>query len=178
MYAPEQLRIDLHGLRAGETRLVFDLGDDFFEAVGGDAVQRGHVCADVRIQAASGYFELDFHIAGTVQVPCDVCLDDVDVPIDTERHLTAKFAEEDNTDDDDLITVDESTGILDTEWLIYEFVALSIPVRHVHAPGKCNPAMMEVLQQHTAARSSDGNDSSDTPSPWDALATLTDKQNN
>ena len=31
---------------------------------------------------------------------------------------------------------------------MYEFIALSIPMKHVHAPGKCNKAMMGTLNKY------------------------------
>ena len=33
-------------------------------------------------------------------------------------------------------------------WFLYEFIALAIPMKHVHAPGKCNKAMSSKLNQH------------------------------
>ena len=33
-------------------------------------------------------------------------------------------------------------------WFIYEFIELSLPMKHVHAPGKCNKAMMGTLNKH------------------------------
>ncbi len=56
-----------------------------------------------------------------------------------------KFGE-DYSEDDDLVTVAENEGILDVSWFIYEFIDLNIPIKHVHAPGKCNPAMIEMLK--------------------------------
>ena len=58
-------------------------------------------------------------------------------------------------EEDDLVVIPENEGILDMTWFIYEFVALVIPIRHVHAPGKCNPAMTKALEELSADRSSD-----------------------
>ena len=56
----------------------------------------------------------------------------------------------------DLVTVPENEGILDVSWFVYEFIVLALPIRHVHAPGKCNPAMIRALNEHSAARSGFG----------------------
>ncbi len=37
---------------------------------------------------------------------------------------------------------------------IYEFIDLSVPIKHVHAPGKCNAVMTKKLQELSATRSS------------------------
>jgi uncharacterized metal-binding protein YceD (DUF177 family) len=68
--------------------------------------------------------------------------------------------------------VPENEGILDMTWFIYEFVALVIPIRHVHAPGKCNPAMTKALEELSADRSSDEESDQPTDSRWDKLKTL------
>jgi uncharacterized metal-binding protein YceD (DUF177 family) len=77
-------------------------------------------------------------------------------------------------EDDDVVTVPEDEGILDLSWLIYEFIILDIPIKHVHAPGKCNPAMMKVLQEHSVDRDSEevGEDRMDPR--WDVLRKLKD----
>ena len=83
----------------------------------------------------------------------------------------AKFGE-DYSEDDDLITVAENEGILDVSWFIYQFIELAIPLKHVHAPGKCNPAMMKVLEEHSAARSGDGDSGDVVDDRWAALLKL------
>ena len=99
-----------------------------------------------------------------------ICLDDMDQSIETDNRLVVKFGE-DYSEDDDLVTVAENEGILDVSWFIYEFIALNIPIKHVHAPGKCNPAMIEKLNEHSAARS--GEEEEDTVDPrWEALLKL------
>ena len=90
--------------------------------------------------------------------------------IETDDRLLVRFGE-DYSEEDDLVIVAENEGILDVAWFIYEFIALNIPIKHVHAPGKCNPAMIEMLQEHSAARS--GEEEEETVDPrWAALLKL------
>ncbi|HEY9551581.1 MAG TPA: DUF177 domain-containing protein, partial [Prevotella sp.] len=50
------------------------------------------------------------------------------------------------------------------------------PIRHVHAPGKCNPAMMKLLQEHSAARSSEVEEEKTAIDPrWGELMKLKTK---
>ena len=77
-------------------------------------------------------------------------------------------------DEDDIITVPEDDAILDLSWFIYEFIVLNIPIKHVHAPGKCNPAMIQMLHEHDAARSSEVEEESAIDPRWDALKKLKD----
>jgi uncharacterized metal-binding protein YceD (DUF177 family) len=77
-----------------------------------------------------------------------------------------------NFEEGDVIIVDEDEGIIDTSWLIYESIVLAIPIKHVHAPGKCNPAMSQVLEELSADRSSDEESNQSSDPRWDKLKTL------
>ena len=88
-------------------------------------------------------------------------------PIETQQRLEVKFGST-YSDDDDLVTVPENEGILDVSWFVYEFIVLALPIRHVHAPGKCNPAMIRALNEHSAARSG-SEDEKPMDSRWGSL---------
>ena len=145
-------KIELLGLKEGANAFSFKLTDEYFEAIDADIVKRGDLDVDLQIERKSSLFELNFNIKGEVVIPCDICLDDMNQPIDTTNRLIAKFGQE-YSEDDDLVTVDENEGFLDVSWFIYEFIVLNIPIKHVHAPGKCNRDMMKVLEEHSATRS-------------------------
>jgi len=153
MNSLELLKIDLKGLTDEETSLAFDLDDTYFEALDGADVKKGSLHVSVSIRKATGFFELQFHT---------VC---------TSNRLVVKFGSE-YSEEDDIIVVPEDEGILDISWIIYEFVALVIPIRHVHAPGKCNPAMTKALEELSADRSSDEESSQAVDPRWEALLKL------
>ena len=98
--------------------------------------------------------------------------------IETDNRLIAKFGEN-YSEEDELVKVAEDEGILDIAWFIYEFIVLNIPIRHVHAPGKCNSAMIDVLnhfsplgEEPSAARSGEDNDEQTMDPRWAALSNL------
>ena len=171
MCSLEFLKIDLKSLKEEETSLEFDLDDKYFEALDDAEVKKGSLHVSVSIRKATGFFELLFHTVGTIIISCDRCLDDMDLPVDTENRLVVKLGSE-YSEEDEVIVVPENEGILDTSWLIYEFVALVIPIRHVHAPGKCNAAMTEALEELSADRSSDEESNQETDPRWDKLKAL------
>ena len=53
-----------------------------------------------------------------------------------------------------MVVIPESDGELNIAWFLYEFIALTIPLKHVHQAGKCNKSMSAKLRKH-AARSMD-----------------------
>ena len=151
--------------------MEFDLDDAYFRAVDGPEISKGCVHVSLAIRKQSGFFELLFHTDGTVIIPCDRCLDEMSQPIETDNRLAVKLGAE-YSEDDDLVTIDENEGILDVAWFIYEFIALAIPIRHVHEPGMCNAAMIEALEEHSAARSSDEEGAEVIDPRWEALRKL------
>lgn len=174
MFDLESLKIDLGGLKEGETCLEYSLGDDYFAALDGAEITRGNVSAAINIDRAGDIYRISVHTEGTVVVPCDRCLDDMDQEVCADNTLTARLGER-FSEDDDLITVGRDDTLLDVSWYIYEFIALCIPIKHVHAPGKCNPAMIKVLEEHSAARSSDGDEEAPVDSRWSELEKLKNK---
>ena len=149
----------------------FNLDDCFFQALDGAELKQGSLHVSVSIRKATGFFEFNFHTAGTVTVLCDRCLDDMDQPVETDNRLIVKLGSE-YSEEDDIIVVPENEGILDMAWFIYEFIALAIPIRHVHAPGKCNPAMTKALEELSADRSSDEESTQPIDPRWDKLKNL------
>ena len=170
MCSLEQFKINLKDLKEGTTTLNFNIGDAWFASLEEDEIKRGNLSVALDVRRTEGYFELDFHTEGTVVIPCDVCLDDMEQAINTDNRLIVKFGEE-YSEDDDLITVAEDEGVLDATWLVYEFIALDIPIKHVHAPGKCNAAMIKALEEHSATRSSDEDGEAIDPR-WSGLEKL------
>ena len=167
----EILKIDLKELKEGVSTLDFSLGDAYFDSLDEDEIKRGNICVSVDVKRTENYFELNIHTEGTVVIPCDICLDDMDQAIETDDRLIVKFGEE-YSEDDDLITIDEREGTLDLAWFIYEFIALNIPAKHVHTPGKCNAAMIKVLEEHSATRSSGEDEETAVDPRWNELEKL------
>ena len=171
MCSLERFKIDLKGLTEEVTTYDFDLDDSFFEALDETEVESGTLHVSLSIRKASGFFELQFHTVGTVNITCDRCLDLMEQPIETDNHLVVKLGST-NSEDDDTVMVDENEGILDTSWLIYEFIALAIPIQHVHATGKCNPAMTKALEELSADRSGDEESNQPVDPRWEKLKNL------
>ena len=171
MCSLERFKIDLKGLTGDSTALSWELDNQFFHSLEGAQVQEGSLHVSGSIRKTVGFFELELHTDGTVRIPCDRCLDLMDQPIDADLNLTVKLGSE-YQDEDDVVTVDEKEGLLDTAWLIYESIILAVPIQHVHQPGDCNVAMSEKLQQLSAARSSDADAQEDIDPRWEALKGL------
>ena len=171
MYSLEPLKIDLKALTEQETLREFTLDDRYFEALDGSQLEHGTLHVSVSIRKMTGFFELLFHTEGTVTVTCDRCLDDMEQSVEADNKLIVKFGVA-YAEDDDTVTIDEQEGMLDVSWLIYEFIMLAIPIKHVHAPGKCNSAMTRKLEELSGAVRSGEEEAEAVDPRWEKLKNL------
>ena len=167
----EQFKIDLKDQSADVARYEFSLDDSYFQAIDAPAISSGRLQTVLEVSKSGACYELRFHTDGCVRIPCDLCLDDYDQSVCTDNSLTVKLADS-FSEEGDMLTIPESEGVVDVSWYIYEFIALSLPVRRVHEPGKCNPAMIDVLHEHDAARSSVEPTSDAIDPRWEKLKNL------
>jgi len=189
--------IDLKNLTPGVHEYEYLLENKFFMDIDGDQVRKGTVKVHLTVNRLSLMFEMNFQIEGTVLVPCDRCLDDVDIPISTHNRLIVKFGKEYSEESDEIVVVPEEEGDINVAWFLYEFISLAVPMKHVHAPGKCNKQMSSKLKRHMT-RSVDDTDKeyenmdeveeedidisveeeSSTDPRWDGLKGLLEDDNN
>ena len=164
--------IDIKETAESSKEISYILDDEYFKSLEDAQIQHGNVNAEMLIRKVSdGEYTLTMSIEGSVTVQCDRCLDDMLQPVKGESSYIVKFGETPDITDD-VIIVDENNGILNAAWLIYEVIALAIPIKHVHAPGKCNAAMTEKLQELSATRSGDGVAENEIDPRWAKLQQL------
>lgn len=186
-------KISLRGISDGTHTYEYKLDNQFFKLIS-DAdsdLNKGTVDVNVTLTRKGNVFDMDFVLKGIAYVPCDRCLDDMLVEVDTTNRLIVKFGLEYSEESDEIVVIPEEDGEINIAWFLYEFIALSIPMKHVHAPGKCNKIMSGKLNKHRATSASDEEDadedldmmdnsddvqsddsSENTDSRWDALKNL------
>jgi uncharacterized metal-binding protein YceD (DUF177 family) len=141
-----------------ESRLYeFELDNEYFKKIDSPEVQKGKVSARVNVQAKSNIFELQFVLNGVVNIPCDRCLDEMEQQIQYKEKLKVKLGDS-FSEEDDIVIVPESEGAINIAWFLYEFIALNIPIKHVHATGECNKTMVTKLKKHISRQKDDDED--------------------
>ena len=90
---------------------------------------------------------MDFRIEGVITVTCDRCLEDMEIRIKTINRLFVTFGVMYAETSDERIIVPEEEGFINIAWYMYEFIALAIPLKHVHPPGDCNELMASKLME-------------------------------
>lgn len=186
--------ISLKNLSQGTHDFEYQLDRKFFDAIDGDEVKKGDVKVTVTVKKTSSTFEFKFNLKGIVQVPCSRCLDDMNQEIDSQNRLVVKLGKEYSEESDEIVIIPEDEGAINIAWFLYEFIALNVPIKHVHAQGMCNKTMSSKLRKHRAVSSDDNDDdggdvmdddypdeeesaSSPADPRWDALKGLNMEEN-
>lgn len=154
--------IPLRGLSEGKHEFEYNLDDKFFSLIddGTADVKKGAIKVIVHLKKTSTTFELNFDIKGIVNVPCDRCLDDMSIDVDTKNKLIVKFGKEYSEESDEIVIIPEDDGEINIAWFLYEFIVLSLPTKKVHPAGTCNKSMSSKLNKHKV-RSNDDDDDDD-----------------
>lgn len=149
--------IDLKALGQGKHSYTYTLDDVYFAKIDSAEVQRGEVMAGVDVVVSAAGYDVRFKVEGHVIIACDRCLDDMQQAIKADDRLRIRLGDE-LADDGEVMVLPERDPVLNVAWFLYELIALSIPIKHVHAPGECNKTMAAKLRSHIAVSLQDEED--------------------
>ena len=164
--------IAFKGLAEGLHVYDFRIGEKFFEHFEESLVDKGDVNIKVNLEKRSSFLKLHIHISGWLELTCDRCLEAYQQPVGNEADLFVKFGDQEYEDGENVIWVLPEEYRINLAQIIYEYVSLSIPLRHVHPKNNkgiraCNPEMVKKLKEYTR-NSMNAGDSPDDPR-WNAL---------
>ena len=183
MEKPDIYKVDLKRMASDSVTLEYQMDDAFFGGMEAPGIRKGNVHTTVGIRKTSPEsFQMDFHARGVVYVPCDRCLDDMEVPVASSDVLCVRFGDAYSEDENEVV-IPEDDGCIDVAWFLYEFIALSLPLKHVHEPGGCNEQMMEKLGEYLRVSQDEGDEAFSLPEGegaeidprWSDLEKLIDK---
>ncbi len=144
-----QFKLPLKSLPKGEHTYEYHLDKDFFKNMESADVRDADVKVDLKVTYNNDIYSLAFSLKGVLTVPCDRCLDDMQLDIDTTYSIKVKYGD-DYRDSDDMMEIPESDDTLNVAYMIFDTASLAIPIKHVHPAGKCNRAMSSLLKKHKA----------------------------
>jgi uncharacterized metal-binding protein YceD (DUF177 family) len=139
------------GLKAGEHVFNYDIDTSFLKKFDNSEIKGIELTVEVKMVKNINLLEFNFQLNGNVQVECDICLDNVSLPVDYHSYLIAKL-ENVEDDEDDIIYLKPDESEIDISQFIYESIVFSLPLKRVHpdkrGKNKCNPEMIKKLKLH------------------------------
>ena len=162
--------IPLNGLAAGETRFSWHAGKEFFDGYDNSEILAADIDIEVSVEKSGRYLGVDCGLEGSVIVECDRCLDDLELPVETQVSLSVKYGSEENSEEHqegerEIVFVPEGDAEYDMGQIIYDYVCLSLPMQRHHDDGGCNPEALK----HLAWGEPEEAEDADMNSPFAAL---------
>ncbi len=143
-------KLPLKSLAKGSHEFDYHLTKQFFTDMESADIRDADVSVKLVVVYNGDVYDLTFTFDGDITVLCDRCLDDLHLPVETTYHIMVKYGDDFNDDSDELLEIPDSDNYLNVAYMLYDTVALSVPIKHVHPLGKCNRAMSAILKKHRA----------------------------
>jgi len=139
--------IQFSGLALGQHDFEWPLEPTFFKRFENEEILESDLHAKVSLDKKERLMNLTFTIEGKVKTLCDRCGDEVWTDIEAEDEIVARFSNETDLSNDDVIFLNSSEYKLDIGQFLYEFSLLAVPQKRVHDEGECNPAAEEFFDE-------------------------------
>lgn len=147
MQALPEHTIVFTSLKDGSHQFHYRLGPDFFLACGDEDLLGGEAGVDVDLEKANHLLVARIHVQGLARMLCDHCNAPMDQPVEGEQRQIFKLTGAEETDEDELVSLDSGAHEINLTHYIYECLRLHLPIRHVHPPGQCDPEVTKVLDK-------------------------------
>ncbi len=121
--------VKLNGLASRRTEFNWKADGEFFEQFGNPDILAADIMVTAAVVGHGATVDVECSISGTVTVPCDRCLDELELEVETG------FSE--------VYTPD--TAELDLSQDVYDYVCTALPLQRVHPEGECNPETIKFL---------------------------------
>ncbi len=166
--------VEFKGLKEGLHEFEFEVDNKFFEHFKESLVDNGKIVIEVVLEKRSSFIKLHLNIVGWLELTCDRCLENYQQEISNETEMFVKFSENELEDGENIMWVNPEEHHINLAQIIYEYITLSIPLRHVHPKnikGKrdCDKEMLKQLKNYMHP---EGEDKTSTDPRWDALKKL------
>jgi uncharacterized metal-binding protein YceD (DUF177 family) len=142
-----EYNIKFEGLKQGTHFYEFDVDNKFFEEFDCFEFNKSALKVDLEFKKQSTMMVLTFVFSGTITVPCDRCLDDVDVDVDGEEKLVVKFGNEEYDQSEEILILPIHEYELNVANYIYEFINVNLPQKRIHFEGLCNQEVIDELDK-------------------------------
>ena len=176
-----EFSIPFIGLKLGKHQFEYQINKAFFEHFEYNEFESSDIKVSLVLDKKSTMLELSFKHNGTVNIPCDLTGEMFDLPVEGSAHLVVTFGDQYNDDNDELLILPHREHQITVEQIIFEMIALSVPLKRVHpgiADGTLKSDTLDKLNEILVTDITDNKheEEENTDPRWDELKKLlTDK---
>jgi len=147
----KQFDIKYGSLALGKHQMEVEINNTFFEKYKNVDIKNVDIQVVITIERKETMVFLNFDMQGFIVSFCDICLENLTIPISKQELLILKktgTARENNNEN--IVFVGEKEYFYNIEQLLYEYIVTYIPIRKVHqGTGKetCNLDMLKRIEE-------------------------------
>ncbi|MGD1319420.1 YceD family protein [Chryseobacterium sp. CBo1] len=165
--------VSFSGLKTGKHEFRFEIDKEFFQLF--DTEQEftdPKIAVDVLLDKHTTFLEFEIKVDGTVELVCDITNENFTHPIENQIGILVKFGEEYDDSEEDVITIPTNDHAFNVAQLIYENVALSIPMKKISP--NVSDEDLAILEKFSPKETEEEEEHESDPR-WDALKNLKNK---
>ena len=144
--------IPFAGLKSGEHRFDSVIDDSFFKEREYSEVQKANIKTHVVLTKETNLLVFDVKMDGTINIMCDRCGDNFDLPVWGENKLVVSLTNDRFENETDIVSIPLDSYEIDISQYLYEYISMLLPQRRIH-PDKedgtstCNPEALKILNK-------------------------------
>lgn len=119
-------------MAAGKHKYEFALDDAFFSLFSNNLLKEARVAVRLQLVKTEAMITVELHLDGSSLLVCDRSLEPFHEPIGITEKVFYKFGDHFGEADDNYYIIPRESETLDLGQIIYDLVALSVPIKKVH----------------------------------------------
>lgn len=139
------------GLKDGMHQFDFQVDNDFFSHFPDTPITEGSFKIHLDFEKKPGVITVQYDFQGSINIPCDRCLEMMKLPINGKEQLLIKFSD-DFKEEAEVVYLPIGTHTWNAAQSIYEFICLTMPMTKTHdlaEGGTCDTKMLSYLENES-----------------------------
>ena len=128
----QDFSINIFSLKKGNHEFEYEINGEYLKLFNPDLVEDANLEVILDLKKSETMVEANFNIQGTVQLVCDRSLEVYPEEVNTQNRIFFKYGEEAQELSDEIEIIPFNQHEIDISHLIYEFVAIIIPMKKLH----------------------------------------------
>lgn len=174
MEALQAYTIRFSGLKNGFHYFDYEIGADFFKLFNGSLVDSAHLKVALELERKTSGLVLHFKLTGELEMPCDRCLKEIQVPASSEAELVVKLSAEPGDGTDNLWFLPSTAYEINVGQFLYETISLMVPLRALCGQENSDSCLADfeaLMQQYDGSAAKEEEDGDIDPR-WEKLKNL------
>lgn len=174
MEALQSYTIRFSGLKNGFHDFAYEIGGDFFKHFNGSLIEKAQLKVALELERKTSGLVLQFKLTGELEMPCDRCLKQIQVPVTGDAELVVKLSADPGESTDNLWFLPITAYEINVGQFLYETISLLVPLRALCRPEDSNScqADFEALMQQYDGSAAKVEEDGDIDPRWEKLKNL------